>query len=378
MQKNSFNATVDKVFKTALLLGFLLASSSATAFESVEDACSDADFMPLNESLRSQGHTGGESRYFKLEVPVAGLVTLDVAVPVSAEVEAKLGLFGRSCDVLGQRSGMAAVIEQTPSRLVAMTDAPGTFLFAVAAQDPRSSLGRYRLTAGFAAADFPALADPHHDTAASESDDSESEDELELEPNFAMYMPPVENGQGDDGESEDELELEPNFAMYMPPVENGQGDDGESEDELELEPNFAISMPHSRWPPEDSLRSARQELCRRLANDDHGDTMTCATAIAPGLRVTGSLGNFWGDDHDLFAFVLTESQAIEVATDGQTDTAGALFDRNGHLLAVDADGGDHDNFRIVKTLGPGLYFVRIEGTHNAEGPYALRLDSRAW
>jgi len=62
---------------------------------------------------------------------------------------------------------------------------------------------------------------------------------------------------------------------------------------------------------------------------------------------------------------------VEISTHGTTDTTGELYDRFGNRLDRVADGGEGGNFRMVRTLSPGVYFVRVAGEGSASGPYAL-------
>jgi hypothetical protein len=114
-------------------------------------------------------------------------------------------------------------------------------------------------------------------------------------------------------------------------------------------------------------------LCGSGVADDHADDVTCATPLVFTGRMTGEIRNDWRDDEDVFTFVVAELRTVVIETAGDTDTAGALYDRHAQRLAADDDGGSGDNFRIVKTLVPGRYFVRVEGSQRAEGPYRLSL-----
>jgi len=116
--------------------------------------------------------------------------------------------------------------------------------------------------------------------------------------------------------------------------------------------------------------------CRTL--DDHGDTPGCATPVVPGQELAGELGNGWGDDADVFAFTLDEPHTVSFETTGEVDTFGGLYDRFGHRLAADDDGGSDGNFRIVKTLVPGRYFLRLEGMNGAEGGYTLAVAAQGF
>ncbi len=112
--------------------------------------------------------------------------------------------------------------------------------------------------------------------------------------------------------------------------------------------------------------------------DDHADTMACATPLAvPGTAV-GEIGNAWGDDADVFRLELGEDQTVVIQSQGVTDTVGGLFNEQGQLLELDDDGGEGANFRLVKALVSGLYFVRVEGSQGAEGPYSLTAETLSW
>ncbi len=121
------------------------------------------------------------------------------------------------------------------------------------------------------------------------------------------------------------------------------------------------------------LREILASMCAAGEVDDHGDAFACATVLEPGGDAAGEIRNDWGDDGDCFAFRLTELATVEIATTGDVDTYGSLYDRSGHRLGADDDGGGA-NFRLVKTLGPGWYFVRVEGRQRSQGAYRLRVD----
>ena len=46
----------------------------------------------------------------------------------------------------------------------------------------------------------------------------------------------------------------------------------------------------------------------------------------------------------------------------------------GQRLEVQDGGGASDNFRIARTIGPGRYYLRIEGTGGDEGSYSLAVE----
>ncbi len=316
MRRQYSTKTIAKCYKTIAILCFLMVPGAAMALDDIESPCADAELLPLNTSLRSYRDLGGESHFFKLEVPEAGLVTLDVAVPGPALGEAKIGLFHRDCGRTNPLPSEFAMIERTPTRLALFAKVPGTYLFAVAAQSSQSILSQYRVTAGFVTADV------------------------------------------------------------LGRITIGKL--GEDDNELDLEPDADPDPPPGLWFLDDDLQVAMQKLCQQLKIDDHGDTFACATLLGPQPKETGTILNSWGDDQDFFLFMLTETHTIQIATTGPTDTFGTLYDRHGHRLAMGDSGGSGDNFRIVKTLSPGYYFVRVEGSRAAEGPYTILVQSQAW
>jgi hypothetical protein len=151
----------------------------------------------------------------------------------------------------------------------------------------------------------------------------------------------------------------------------------EDDEELEYEPNPLLY----EGPEESRSLAARiHELCSSGEVDDHGDSFPCATLTSPGRQAAGEIGNGWGDDGDVFLFVVAgpEPRTVEIETAGGVDTFGVLYDRSGQRLAASAGGGRGENFRLVRTLAPGAYFVRVEGRHGAEGLYSLRVAAATW
>ena len=118
-----------------------------------------------------------------------------------------------------------------------------------------------------------------------------------------------------------------------------------------------------------------EQLCRQARTDDHSSAFRCATPLRLGTEIDAEIRDPWGSDRDLFTFAVGEMARVRIETVGSSDTLGGLYDRNGYRLKVDDDGGSETNFRIVKTLSPGRYYVRVEGSRNAEGAYRLIVES---
>jgi len=311
--------TTPEIFRLVFLAG-LLAAAPAGYAGSIEGGeqkpCAVATPVDLNSSLRLYGDPQGEPLFVKLEVPSAGILSIDVAVPGTAPAEPKLGFVGSGCGVPEMRSE-PVVLERSATHLVLVAQDSGPHLFRVASEDPLLPLHELKLRTGFV-------------------------------PDAAPGQPWPKGG-----EDEEEIEIEPNPLVYA----------GEDE---------------SR-----SLHAKLHELCRWGELDDHGDSFPCATLLSPGQGMVGEIGNDRGDDSDVFRFVLgspqeTQLRTLVIETTGDLDTFGVLYDRSGQRLEKADGGGSGSNFRIVRTLGPGTYFVRVEGRDGVQGRYALRVEASSW
>ena len=107
----------------------------------------------------------------------------------------------------------------------------------------------------------------------------------------------------------------------------------------------------------DSASASRSALVR-AAGGDHGNSREFATIVSvPGTES----GRLAGGDKDYFRFTLASRTRLSIETTGSTDTVGLLLDRNGEEIADNDDAGEEHNFRIVRTLQAGEYYVRIRG-----------------
>ncbi len=80
-------------------------------------------------------------------------------------------------------------------------------------------------------------------------------------------------------------------------------------------------------------------------------------------------------DIDYFSFSLTETDIINIATTGPTDTVGTLYNSAGAKLAFDGNSGSGNNFLIEKILSPGTYHIEVagSGSSTATGNYILNI-----
>ncbi|MCP3956875.1 MAG: hypothetical protein GY719_03380 [bacterium] len=210
-----------------------------------------------------------------------------------------------------------AVIEQSAAHLLAASDFPRSLVVCVGAQDPRHALGEYKLRTAF--------------------------QELGRDP--------------------EQVEVDPDGRPGIEPI--GMTRDPE---QVEVDPDGG--------PEADPFDS----ICRAAQADDHADAFLCATPLALDRRTRGEIANGWSDDVDFFVFELETARTVRIETAGEADTFGGLYDRQGQRLAAAGDGGAGSNFRLVKTLAAGFYFVRVEGRDWSQGAYTLGVETlrRSW
>ena len=106
------------------------------------------------------------------------------------------------------------------------------------------------------------------------------------------------------------------------------------------------------------------------ANMDVGDTPAAAAALPIGTLRDGVLRAV--GDVDYWRVEVPSAGTLAVASEGTTDTLGALQDASGRTLAEDNSGSDIFNFRIEHEVFPGTYLVRVAGYGSSVGRYALR------
>ena len=103
--------------------------------------------------------------------------------------------------------------------------------------------------------------------------------------------------------------------------------------------------------------------------DMDGNTREAATGLGAASSTPRSLED--GGDIDYFRVEVTQAGTLTVETTGNTDTAGQLRGADGQALGEDDDGGSGLNFRLVRQVTAGTYYIRVSGFENATGPYTL-------
>lgn len=86
----------------------------------------------------------------------------------------------------------------------------------------------------------------------------------------------------------------------------------------------------------------------------HAEETPLAIGAAPVKASIGAHG-----EQDLYSFNVAKKGIYTIETTGLTDTFLSLFDGNGGLVAEDDDSGAGTNARVVSTLQPGAYKVRV-------------------
>ena len=296
----SIDSTARDIFKWALLLilSVMPALKSASAVYQGVDSCSGGIQLELDSSLNNYGRSTGAPDFYEVDVVVPGMLTFDVTVPAGVAMEPKVAFLGMDCRN-SWREGVF-LVQRYVQGMVLRIETPGTYAFAVAAQDPWLTLPEYKVRTSFVESvtqSWPAL---------------------------------------------------------------------KSVEETEPDPD-----PHGL-----TVSDIADKLCRAEESDDHGDTLLCATALPLGSSATAQIDSVWDDD--FFSFVLTTQRTVRIETSDGIDTTGVLYDGYGHRLAADGDSGAGSGLRIVRTLGPGRYFVRIAGMSGTEGTYALEATALNW
>lgn len=306
----------------------------------------------LSPNAVLRGYTAAtETLVLRLELPAPGIATVDLVGAPANRVPAKIEP--------GSSTGVT-ILEQSATHLALAAHVPGSLLLRVGTEHPHLPLGRFKLTTSFVEARLV-------------------EEAFSLAPRvFVTRTSFLAAGVETKGDPED-VDPDPGSLIlpggrrlaslttlyFSSPAEKGDPEDVDPDPGSFTAPSPGDVEQVSYYAP----------TCRQAELDDHGDTMACATPVVmtPAASVAGEIGNGHGDDVDVFVLTFPELTTVELTTTGDADTFGTLYDRSGQLLATDDDSAGARHFRIVATLAPGRYFVRVEGGGAAEGAYELRV-----
>ena len=117
-----------------------------------------------------------------------------------------------------------------------------------------------------------------------------------------------------------------------------------------------------------------QHTSNTLVHDDHGNSVDDATTVDVPSVTAGWLD---AEDEDYFRIELAESGQLTVHSEGWINAEGRLLGENGDLIASDSDSASGFNFRIVRDLDAGTYFVRIHERFSRSGAYTVHTEFEA-
>ena len=100
---------------------------------------------------------------------------------------------------------------------------------------------------------------------------------------------------------------------------------------------------------------------------------SCFTAPRHSVNGNRAAAISPANDADYYRLDVPSRGTLLVDTTGASDTVGALLDPTGVPLEENHDGGVSDNFRIERTVGAGVLFVRVSGYGDETGSYTLRV-----
>src|SRR4030042_7103909 len=107
-------------------------------------------------------------------------------------------------------------------------------------------------------------------------------------------------------------------------------------------------------------------------SDDHGFSCWSATPVNVGSITNGAIDI--PGDKDYFKFTVNQAAVYVIYTRGTMDTSGFLYDSNYAYITNDSGSGELNNFRIVRTLNPGTYYIEVSKYSNGTGNYELHIE----
>ncbi len=102
--------------------------------------------------------------------------------------------------------------------------------------------------------------------------------------------------------------------------------------------------------------------------DDQGSTRGTAETVSLPSETDAGLT---AGDVDYFRINVRSSGRLTVHSSGGVDTVGRLEDSGGSRLATDNDGGAGRNFRVVRDVEAGTYYIMVRGRRSSTGSYTL-------
>ncbi len=172
-------------FMKALCLAVLFALAAGAPVAAGQGLCA-AD-MRLTAGEDFLGFAGkGEVTIFEVDVPSAGYLAVEAVAPIDAPAEPKLALFDHGCAPATAGVKGVRIVERFVSGMVLKVRRPGGYFFAVAAQDPLTSL-EFELVTRFVsryAVDMVGDEEPDPDMVGDEEPDPDMVGDEEPDPDM--------------------------------------------------------------------------------------------------------------------------------------------------------------------------------------------------
>jgi len=301
----------------SLTLG-VLATGACEAAPSCPTGAEHSPIHPPTSAIWEAGPAAGEQRRVPVELDLPGLWLVEVRAPALAAVEPRLDAPTAGCHENGDGEESPELLVRQASAFAAAVSAPGDYRFRFAARDPRAELGEVRV--------------------------------------MSLLLPWGLKGDPDEDEPDP-------YPAPVPTPEPMPGADLAG----------ALAPLPSRLGVAEILARAAP-ACRRLEREEPGAGWAsfwgCARALRPGGSVTvdpEGAAEGW-----VFHLRLASWQTLMFEVLGDSPVVGALLDGSGHRLRSGEGGGAGEAFRLVETLAPGDYFLRVEVESRGRAPIIVR------
>lgn len=360
--------------------------------------CTIAETLETNSVLhRSEDVASTESNMFRLPISEPGVLELYISAGTETAT-ARVWFLGTDCNT-SQGEDVAWVrIRETPREIHLLIRQPGDYFAFVHSEDPNTDLTQYALHSSFAAqpsapAEITTLVgNPPADCQASNLPTfsaqplHDSREVVLRRDGFAKHHADKDvDPWDDDGVSgftslPGVLVIEASDVPLDASLHDGEGctlGQRVSEGALDISgsivaapvhagPKRLLLAPQSVFDVDYKVSLQHYGMCED-ATDDHHDRPLCSTVISPGVEETGSVDTEHDEDH--FTFTLPDQQTLLLDLFGEDSARGTLYDDGGQRLATWAAG------RLVRTLGPGRFYVLVAGGHGWPEEYSLLMTS---
>ncbi|MCB4745369.1 MAG: DUF1566 domain-containing protein, partial [Sulfurovum sp.] len=118
------------------------------------------------------------------------------------------------------------------------------------------------------------------------------------------------------------------------------------------------------------VRCVRGGTSGEISSDNNSNEGGTVTPVNPTSTTRGRFNA--AEDTDYFKIVIPYTGTLLVETTGSTDTSGSLLDASGVQVASDNNSGTGANFKFLKRVTAGTYYVRVKrNSASSTGHYAL-------